>query len=316
MEIFPSHRMGSLIQDKAVTCSECGHTTLMMDAETGELVCQKCGMVTPTTNLDTGPEWRAYTPNQKENLPRTGAPINWSIHDKGLSTTIGYMNRDPSISRLNPESRARLYRMRKWHQRSKITDSTNRNLHQALSEIHKISNLLNLPTNIVETSSVLYREALKANHIRGRSIQGLSATCVYIACRQCGVVRTLEDIANTINVSKKDIARDYRFLYNALKPTIPPSDPKRYLGKIINNLRLSGESERLATMILYKANEQKLTNGRAPAGLAAACIYISTRITREHRIQEDIARQAQVTEVTIRNRYKELVRKLDIIIPL
>jgi transcription initiation factor TFIIB len=63
--------------------------------------------------------------------------------------------------------------------------------------------------------------------------------------------------------------------------------------------------------ILNQVSEMKLTSGRGPAGMAAACIYISCQLTNERRTQGEISREAQVTEVTIRNRYKELVQRLD-----
>ncbi|MES0324843.1 MAG: TFIIB-type zinc ribbon-containing protein, partial [Candidatus Bathyarchaeia archaeon] len=113
---------------KQTVCTECGNSNLLRDYESSELVCQACGMVVSSTELSTGPEWRAFDQQQRDKLPRVGAPVTWTIHDKGLSTTIGWQDRDFSGRKLSPEQRARLYRLRKWNRRSKVSDSTQRNL--------------------------------------------------------------------------------------------------------------------------------------------------------------------------------------------
>ena len=296
---------------KQITCTDCGNSNLLRDYETGELVCQVCGVVVSSTLLDTGPEWRAFDQEQRDKLPIVGAPVTWTIHDKGLSTTIGWQDRDASGRKLSPEERARLYRLRKWHRRSKVSDSTQRNLAHALSEMSKISYKLNLPRNVIETSSMIYRRAIQKQLIRGRTIQSVAVASIYMACRQCGIIRTLEDVAGAANITKKEAARNYRFLLRELKPQVPQVNPQGYISKIVNKLALTGETERLAMAILNQASDMKLTSGRGPSGIAAACIYISSQITDERRTQGEIAKEAQVTEVTIRNRYKELAQRLD-----
>ncbi len=296
---------------KETICTDCGNSNLLRDYETGELVCQACGIVVSDATLSTGPEWRAFDQEQRDKLPRVGAPVTWTIHDKGLSTTIGWQDRDASGRKLSPEERARLYRLRKWHRRSKVSDSTQRNLAHALSEMSKISYKLNLPRNVIETSSMIYRRAIQKQLIRGRTIQSVAVASIYMACRQCGVIRTLEDVAGAANITKKEAARNYRFLLRELKPSVPQVNPRGYISKIVNKLALSGETERLAMAILNQASEMKLTSGRGPSGIAAACIYISSQLTDERRTQGEIAKEAQVTEVTIRNRYKELAQRLE-----
>jgi transcription initiation factor TFIIB len=292
-------------------CVECGGTSLIRDCQSGELVCQSCGYVISSTLIDQGPEWRAFDQEQRDKLQRVGAPSTWTIHDKGLSTMIGWKDQFSTGRRLSPEERARLYRLRKWQKRSKISDSTQRNLATALSEMGKISYKLNLPRNVVETSSMIYRRAVQKHLVRGRTIQSVVVASIYVACRQCGVARTLEDMANAANIPRKEAARNYRFLLNELKPTVPQVNPQNIISKIVNKLALTGETERLAMTILNQASELKLTNGRGPSGMAAACVYISSQIMDERKTQGDIAKTAQVTEVTIRNRYKELAQRLE-----
>ncbi len=296
-----------------LVCDECKSTGLLHDLESGELVCQNCGYVISTTIIDYNPEWRAFDYTQRDKLPRVGAKLTLSIHDMGLSSTIGWQNKDHTGRKLSPEERAKLYRLRKWDQKSKLSHSTERNLANALNSITDICSKLNLPRNIVETSSMIYRKALKRGMIRGRPIHSMAAASVYIACRQCEVVRSLEDIASVSNITKKEVARYYRFMVTELKPKVPLVMPSSYISKIVSRLGLKGEIEVHAVELLNRAVEMKLTVGRSPSGMAAACVYISTRYAGGHVTQKEIAEVAQVTEVTIRNRYKELSKNLNLI---
>jgi len=297
---------------KVAGCPECANEDLIRDYEAGELVCEQCGFVITSNLFDHGPEWRAFNQEQREKRTRVGAPLTWTIHDKGLSTTIDWHDRDVYGRKLAPDQKARVYRLRKWHRRSKVSGAMERNLAYALSELTKISYKLNLPRNVLETASVIYRRVVRERLIRGRSIQGVAAATIYMACRQCGVVRSLEEVAEAAHITKKEGGRNYRFLLRRLETRIPQVDHQNYISKFVSQLTLSGETENIAKMILDQAMDMKLTSGRGPAGIAAAATYIASTITDERRTQGAIAKGAHVTEVTIRNRYKELTKKLSI----
>jgi len=296
---------------KVKKCPECGRSDLIRDYEAGELVCEQCGFVISSTLFDHGPEWRAFDAEQREKRTRVGAPLTWTIHDRGLSTIIDWHDRDASGRKLKPGQKARVYRLRKWHRRSKVSGTPQRNLAYALSELTKVSYKLNLPRNVLETASILYRRIVRKRLIRGRSIQGVAAASVYMACRQCKIIRTLEEVAGAAHISKKEGGRNYRFLLRRLQTRVPPVDPKNYVSKFVNQLNLSGDTENIALKIIDLATEMKLTSGRGPGGIAAAATYIAGQLTGEQRTQGEIAKRAHVTEVTIRNRYKELYEKLN-----
>ena len=288
----------------------------MRDYECAEIVCMNCGFVVAAKLADRGPEWRAFDYEQRAKRARVGAPLTFTIHDKGLSTMIDWHDRDIYGKRLSPGQKAQIYRLRKWQRRIRVSDATERNLAFALSEISKIANSLSLPKNILETASVIYRKAVKERLIRGRSIQGMTAAAIYVACRQCGLARTLDEIAQASNINKKEVGRSYRFLVKELGYFIPPMKPRQYVTKFSNQLPMQGNVEEIAHKILTAAKELKLTSGRGPTGVAAAVSYIASVLTGERRTQREIAEIAQVTEVTIRNRYKELVERLQFIIAL
>jgi len=295
---------------KIQCCPECSSTRLMRDYECAEIVCMDCGFVIVAKIADRGPEWRAFTNEQRTKRTRVGAPLTYTIHDKGLSTMIDWHDRDIYGKSLSPGQKAQVYRLRKWQRRIRVSDATERNLAYALSEITKIANNLNLPRNLLETASVIYRRAVKERLIRGRSIQGVTAAAIYLACRQCGLARTLEEIAQASHVNKKEVGRSYRFLVKEMDYFVPPVKPSQYITKFSNQLTMQGKVEEIAHKILAAAKELKLTSGRGPTGIAAAASYIASVLTGERRTQREIAEIAQVTEVTIRNRYKELVEEL------
>jgi transcription initiation factor TFIIB len=180
--------------------------------------------------------------------------------------------------------------------------------------MHKLSDELNLPRSVLENGSMIYRNALKANYVRGRSILSIVVAALYMACRQCGVLRSLTDFAEAAEVPRKTAAKNYRFLHQKLKLNIPRIQQASYIKRLVSRLRLRGYTEMLAMRLLEEAINNNFTNGRSSAGIAAACIYMSGRIMDEGLTQYGVAHEAQVSEVTIRNRYKELLRNLDIII--
>ncbi len=295
---------------RAEGCPECRSPNIMRDYELSEEVCMSCGYVLADRIADRGPEWRAFDDEQRKKRTRVGAPMTYTIHDKGLSTMIDWHDKDVYGISLKPDQKAQIYRLRKWQKKIRVSDATERNLAFALPEITKISNNLNLPKSALETASVIYRKAVKERLTRGRSIQGVTAAATYLACRQCGLSRTLEEVAKASSVNKKEVARSYRFLIKELDCDSPPVKPSQYLTKFSNQLTMQGKFEEISYKILDAAKEAKLTSGRGPKGIAAATSYIASVLTGERKTQREIAEMVQVTEVTIRNRYKELMRNM------
>jgi len=296
-------------------CPECGCTRLIRDYERAEITCAVCGLVVDDHLLDTGPEWRAFDTEQREKKQRGGAPMTYTIHDKGLSTMIDWRDKDIFGRSLTPERRSQMVRLRKWHNRSRMSDSTERNLAYALSEIDRIAAQLRLPKNVREAASVIYRDTVEHHLIRGRSIESVTASALYVACRQFAVPRTLEEIAAVTKVDKKEIGRSYRFLARELGIKLAPTSPVDYVPRFASDLRLSGAVQAKAIEILTRVVSQGLTSGRGPMGVAAAAIYIAAVLNGEQRTQREVAEGARVTEVTVRNRYKEIVEYLGLNIP-
>jgi transcription initiation factor TFIIB len=298
--------------EETIKCPKCGSTNLSRDYRRGELICNDCGLVIEEDFIDHGPEWRAFDSEQREKRVRVGAPMTYTIHDKGLSTMISWTNRDAYGKFIPTRNRAQLYRLRKWQTRTRISDGTERNLALALSALDQMSSALSLPKNVRETAAVIYRKAVRKKLIRGRTIEGVTAAVLYAACRQCNVPRTLEEISNISQMKKKEIGRNYRNILHRLELKLLPTTPQDYISRFCSILKLSSDVQAKTLEILQEAAQQEITSGRGPTGIAAASIYIASVLCGERRTQREIAEVAGVTEVTIRNRYKEIAEKLDI----
>lgn len=290
-------------------CSECG-TTVSFDESRGTVVCEKCGLVCSEKFIDQGPEWRAFDSDQKKRRTRTGAPMTFMIHDKGLSTMIDWRNKDIFGKEIPAKLRGQIYRLRKWQSRIRVSDATERNLTFALSELDRMASNLDLQKNLRECSAKIYRDAVEKHLIRGRSIEGVAAASLYAACRRYKVPRTLNEIADVARVDKKEIGRSFRFISRELRLNLNPTKPMDFLTRFISELRLTQECEKVAEKIIKVAERRGLTSGRGPTGVCAAAIYAASILTKEKRTQRKIAKISQVTEVTVRNRFSELVENL------
>jgi len=302
--------------EETVKCPECGSTHLSKDHSRAELVCEDCGLVIDEAFIDRGPEWRAFDSEQREKRARTGSPMTYTIHDKGLSTMISWQNRDSYGKSIPTRNRAQLYRLRKWQRRVRISDATERNLALALSALDRMSSGLGLPRAVRETAAMIYRKAAFKKLVRGRSIEGVTAASLYAACRQCHVPRTLDEISSVAHMSRKEIGRNYRYVARELELKLMPTTPRDYISRFCSELKLSADVQAKTLGILREAANKELTSGRGPTGIAAASLYIASVLCGERRTQREVADVAGVTEVTIRNRYKELAKKLDIDIML
>lgn len=299
-----------LVREEANVCPCCGGTEFETDSSRAEISCKRCGLVIEENLIDQGPEWRAFDTEQRKNRTRVGAPATPTVHDKGLPTVIDYKNKDANGRNIPDRNKAQIYRIRIIQKRIRVSGAGERNLALALSELDREASRLNIPKDIRADASVIYRDAAKNNLIRGRSIEGVVAASLYAACRRCNVPRTLEEIAQASKVSKKVVGRTYRFLARELDIKLAPTSPADYVPRFATNIGLSNEAQIKAIEIIRKAKSKGLTSGRGPTGVAAAALYIASVLLGERKTQKEVADAAGVTEVTIRNRYKELSEEL------
>lgn len=294
------------IDPDLVKCRECSSREIVNDEARGERVCANCGLVLQDDVLDLGAEWRTFTAEEGDLRARTGAPANMMLHDKGLATEIDWQNKDYSGKAVSSKQRSQYYRMRKWQRRARINKSRDRNLQQALSEIERIGSKLSLPRSAREHAGLIYRKCLDKNLIRGRSIDAMVAACLHVSNQKLKLARTIDDIARAARVGGKEISRAHRLIKRELRIRTDPVSPRDYVSRFCSELGLNTATETKTYELIHAAEERDLVDGKSPAGVAAAAIYIAGCLSQTRRTQHEIALISSVTEVTIRNRYKEM----------
>ena len=301
-----------MMQNTAITkqrCPACGKRKIVTDENSGELFCAFCGFVINDKIEDTGAEWRSFS-NEAVNRTRVGAGTSLTMHDMGLSTVIGAANKDSTGKPLSASMKSSIERLRTWDSRTQAHSSSDRNLRQALNEMDKLKDKLALADAVIEKAAYIYRKAMEKKLVRGRSIQGLVAACLYAACRDTETPRTLDDVAKGINIRRKDVARCYRLLYRELEFKMPVVDPVKVVSRIASIVELSEKSKRKAVNILNQAKKIGIVAGKDPMGMAAAALYIACITSGEVKSQKQISMASGVTEVTIRNRCAGLRKML------
>jgi len=287
-------------------CPECGSSVIVHNSETGEQICGNCGLVISEQAFDRGPEWRAFTLEEKADRSRVGGPISILQADKGLPTVINDINKDAFGRKVPLSTRLQMLRLRKWQSRTQYQSPAERNLLQALAELDRIVDKLHIPEDIQEEAAEIYRRVLDRGLVRGRSIAAIVAACVYAACRKTGRPRSLKEIASVSRVKLKDIARCYRLLLHELPMTMPIPDPRIYVTKIASKAGINERVQMKAIELLKQAEKLKAVTGKDPMGIAAAALYVACVLLGEKKTQKEVAEAAAVTEVTVRNRYKGL----------
>ncbi|MFX1418459.1 MAG: transcription initiation factor IIB family protein [Promethearchaeota archaeon] len=282
-------------------CPECGGSIIPL-INTGDVVCNQCGLVINEKNVDfTHNGRRAYTNQEKNNREQTGAPISILLPDMGLSTVMD----KTKIS--NPD----LKRAAKWNTR--ITWQK-RNLLIASTELKRISTNLNLPNYVKEDAMRIYIEAFKKKLLRGRSINAMVAACLYLACRRKKLPRTLQEILDEASANAKDVRRSYSTLLREMNFNPPSTNPISLIPRFMTDLGLNSEIEQLTTKILKAYSAKFSISGKDPKGLCAGAIYLACKIRNKEITQQQIVQVVGVTEVTLRSRYKELKNKLNVTI--
>ncbi|MHA2365533.1 MAG: transcription initiation factor IIB [Candidatus Hodarchaeales archaeon] len=288
-------------------CSECNNTDIITDVVRGETICQNCGLVINASMVASGKEWRSYNSYEEKKRSRVGDPISPLMPDtRSSSIGLGF-NRDAKGNMLPAE--------RRWdfHRLANIDNRRNgeiRNLRIALRELQRITSHLGIGESIARTASIIYRKSLKANLIRGRSIDCVIAASLYIACRKEGIPITLKDIQSRANAAPKELSRCVRVLISHLKIRPKNSSPEAFVQRLADMLTMTMHTSRIGVKIVGQAKKAGIIQGKNPISVAAAALYIAGVKTGERRTQQQLANAARTTPVTIRNRFKELMNVL------
>jgi transcription initiation factor TFIIB len=295
------------IEHIELICNNCNTARFVSDDVTGEIDCSNCGYVISENTEDRGIESRNFSDNV-----RTGPGISLKMHDRGLSTIIGMQNKDSIGKPLSANTAQTFNRLRKWDSRTQTKNSSDRSLRNALQELDKIQSKIGLSDTVIERASLFYRKASEKNLVRGRTVRGIAAACMYAACKDLGHPRTLAEISEHFQIKRKDLARSYRTLFRELQFTVSITDPIKSVNKIASKIEVKEKTVRKAVHILNAAQDAGIVAGKNPEIMAATAIYAACIITGESKSQHEIAIAANTSTVSIRNRILEFKTKLDL----
>ncbi len=281
-----------------IRCPRCGSKNVVEDPNTGDLVCQDCGLILDSSALDFSKDWRAFDSDEYIERAHAGAPITPLRPGFGLDTDI-VLTKGASKKSVNLLKRAQKH----------AADSKEKTIEPALRKIRDAADSLVLPQETIEDAATLYRMAARAGLVKGRSMDAMVAAVIYAACRRTDVPKTLEEISRFFALEEKEIGRSFRFLFRKLGIRIPPPKPENFVYLIASKLSLPEEVATQAIRIIKIAKRNGATMGREPVGVAAAAVYMACQELGLHRTQRELAQAANVTEVTVRNRYKELISR-------
>ncbi len=286
-------------------CSVCKNGRPIADLESGELVCSDCGLVFSEKATDNRPEWRNFG-SENNDRARTGSPVSLAQHDMGLNTVIGNNNKDSHGQSLDASMHSTMKRLRTYDFRSQTRTSADRNLMRAFGELGRQRDKLGLSDAMIDKTAYIYRKALGKGLVKGRSTSAILAAAIYIACREMGAARSLNDISEITDVRRKVISRSYMILIQQLEIIMPLIDPVKCIAKIANKANLSEKTKRMAIEVMKDLVNTQLPAGKRPMSLAATILYLSCLRNDEAVTQKELAEAAGVTEVTMRNRIKDL----------
>jgi transcription initiation factor TFIIB len=280
---------------------------------------------------DFGRESNSTDFEEKSKNTRASGSTSFALHDYGLRTEIAFGSKDYAGKSIDYQMAETMNSIRKWHIRSRIVSPQERRLSNVLTKINETCAAMSLPKLLVETSAVLYRNFESSCEAKGKSIACMAAATIYLACKKCSVVRSLEEIVEATGVTDQDrssvklASKYYRMMVMEMgvfteKPTAPGVTTQQptqiqaitlaidhYISKLANMAKIDTKVERLAIDIAHKTDDHLLADGKAPNGLAAAYIYIASMLLGVNILQRDVSSLSGVTEVTIRNRCKDIL---------
>lgn len=290
----------STVRDSA-QCQECGSSRQTRPNGGKGIFCLDCGVVLGKQEAGgiSRPQRNPTRPASSDDVGKGGGKSN------DLASKIALKENAPLDSR-------RL--LEQLQERITWSDQTEKNLSLALVEISKSAVELSLPPAVLQRAALLYKQVVEKRLTTGRSVQALCAAVMYVACRQCGSVRDLREIAKVTRIEKQEVIRHYRIISRELDCSVPGVMLTQYAARILVNIGVQGKPAEFANKILNVIQESKIACGREPASLVSAAAYLGSKLVGEKMTQRQIAIAAGVTEVTVRNTCRELQKKLVFVI--
>lgn len=310
-------------------CSICNNDfKTVSDPETGEIICSICGIVFSgeEKKLPLHPrvqEEITVISHANNTITNTNTNLQYNENNSNnnnilfnieSSTIIGKSNVDAVGKRISNDMQNKIDKLRIMEQRTRYINPRDRNLKDAFTKLNNIKHKLRLSNSIVEKSFYLYRKASSLGLVKGRTTEGILSAAVYLACKEFETPKTLKEISDITNVKIKSISKYSRLLIFELdlKP-IPVIDPIKCIIKIANNLNLEEKTKHKAIKIMKEIMKEEIHLGKNPLSIAASTIYAICKTREENdKTQLEIANSANISAVVVRDRYNDIIDKVDL----
>ncbi|KAK3812961.1 MAG: transcription factor [Benniella sp.] len=267
----------------------------------GDLICGECGLVLEERIVDMRSEWRTFSDNVGDDPSRVGAAIDPLLGSFQLDTLI------------SPTGDCDNTAMGLVKMHGIVTSSKDaRKLVDAYRDISAMCDAIGLSKVITDTSKQLFKRILDENLFRGRLDLPVITACIYIACRQQNVPRTINEILALTHVSKKEFTKCFKLISGSFQEAkSTPMAAEDPMPRFCSSLCLSMDVQKTATSLALKAKDLRSLSGKTPATIAAACIYMASNLCNDTRSMFRISLDCGVTEVTIKKAYKRLYDERD-----
>jgi transcription initiation factor TFIIB len=274
----------------------------------GYFVCANCGIV--HSRIMNGKPRFAFTVDERNN--RTN---NERVYSPIGPRTIIKPNKDAKGNYLSPRFISKFKRLAKINQH--LVNAYERNLWIASQTFYRLKSLFNIPDYVADDANKIYQIATKKKMAMGRGIEAIISASVYCALRMNNIPIFMEDLIKNTDITKKRFLSSYRMIYRLVLPELhfklKPLNPIDYIDKLRDELHLSMKCRHVALDLIEKCEENgQLFAGRDPKGIAAAALYLSSKICDEIKTQKEICNLANITEATLRARVKEIRQKNNI----
>jgi len=294
---------GVRLSDEIKVCPECGSTELKTDFDSQEVVCGKCGLVVDILPPVRSPEWSSFEDDGEDTA--RGDPIS------GIKISETLAGTEISIDKTLPMKTQNRFRRLGVLQKRIGLDANKRNLIQAREVLKDLKNTLSLPFGVCETTMSTFKKADEGFLIRGRGISDVVAACVYYSCRVHGIDHNLKDISLASGVSLKVLSKCYRYIITGLKYNVNHRVRESTIASLVSKLGSSQDLELLALRISRRCDEKRLLAGVSPRSASVALLYISSIMLDLGLTQTQICEVADVSEVSLRNNTRRIMRRIN-----
>lgn len=280
---------------------ECCETPDIIPSES-YMVCKNCG--TTISSLYDYSGRAAYTSEEKKNRR-----INEKVYSPFGPRTVIRGSKDAKGNYLKPKLISKYDRLAKINR--SLTNGYERNLWIALPHFNRMTTKLKAPEHVINAAFKIYQYVVRNKLTMGRNIDSLLAASMYASLRIHKIPRTMEEVLETAQISKHKLIRDYKMIVlkvlPVLKLNIKSFNSKMYIDKFGGELKVSMRLQKVASKLVLNAEKNGfVTSGKDPKGIAGGALYMSGKLCGEALTQKKICSVAEISEVTLRMRAKDL----------